>query len=137
MKDNNLESRYHEAEKITSLKQMLKVSAEKYNERPAFLVKKEKGGYYEGIKYKQLKNDVDALGTALLNMGYGGSKIAIIGENCYEWITTYLAVVNGAGVVVPLDKELNQEEIYNLIATAECSAVFLLIRTKTSLRLIR
>lgn len=124
MKDNNLESRYHEAEKITSLKQMLKVSAEKYNERPAFLVKKEKGGYYEGIKYKQLKNDVDALGTALLNMGYGGSKIAIIGENCYEWITTYLAVVNGAGVVVPLDKELNQEEIYNLIATAECSAVF-------------
>ena len=124
MKDNNLESRYHEAEKITSLKQMLKVSAEKYNERPAFLVKKEKGGNYEGIKYKQLKNDVDALGTALLNMGYGGSKIAIIGENCYEWITTYLAVVNGAGVVVPLDKELNQEEIYNLIATAECSAVF-------------
>ncbi len=42
MKDNNLESRYHEAEKITSLKQMLKVSAEKYNERPAFLVKKER-----------------------------------------------------------------------------------------------
>lgn len=102
---------------------MLNNSAERYAERPAFLVKKERGGSYEHIKYSQLKTDVDAFGTGLLDLGLAGSKIAIIGENCYEWIVTYLAVVNGVGVVVPLDKELNQEEIHNLLETAGCDAV--------------
>jgi long-chain acyl-CoA synthetase len=111
-------------EEIISLKHMLKNSAEKFANRPAFLVKKEKGGDYEQIKYKQLKNDVDALGTALINLGLAGSKIAIIGENCYQWISAYLAVVNGVGVVVPLDKELNREEIHNLLDLARCDAVF-------------
>jgi len=124
MKENALSGRYYEVEEITSLKQMLQLSVDRYADRPAFLVKKERGGNYEQIKYFQLGKDVDALGTGLINLGLSGSKIAIIGENCYEWIVTYLAVVNGVGVVVPLDKELNQEEIYNLIETAECDAVF-------------
>ncbi len=112
MKENALSGRYYEVEEITSLKQMLQLSVDRYADRPAFLVKKERGGNYEQIKYFQLGKDVDALGTGLINLGLSGSKIAIIGENCYEWIVTYLAVVNGVGVVVPLDKELNQEEIY-------------------------
>jgi long-chain acyl-CoA synthetase len=124
MKENALSGRYYEIEEIVSLKQMIRASVQRYAERPAFLVKKERGGSYEQIKYSQLGRDIDALGTGLLDLGLSGSKIAIIGENCYEWIVSYLAVVNGVGVVVPLDKELNQEEIYNLLETAECDAVF-------------
>ena len=123
MKENPPKGSFYEVEEIVSLKHMLKNSAERYAERPAFLVKKERGGDYEQIKYSQLKTDVDAFGTGLLDLGLAGTKIAIIGENCYEWIVTHLAVVNGVGVVVPLDKELNQEEIYNLLETAECDAV--------------
>ncbi len=124
MKDNTLTNSYHKVDEIITLKQMLKTSTERYAERSAFLVKKERGGDYEHIKYKQLGHDVDALGTALLDLALRGTKVAIIGENCYEWIVTYLAVVNGVGVVVPLDKELNQEEIYNLLEIARCDAVF-------------
>ena len=39
-------------------------------------------------------------------------------------MVAYFAVVNGAGIVVPLDKELRKAEIENLIKTANCSAVF-------------
>lgn len=122
--DNNYESSYHKVRNITTIKELLNASADLYSDNPAFLIKKERGGEYHSIKYSQLKNDVEALGTKLMDMGLTGSKIAIIGENCYEWIVSYLAVVNGAGVAVPLDKELNKEEILNLIESAECKAVF-------------
>lgn len=124
MKCNINEKAFHKVDEITSLKHMLKLSAGKYGERPAFLIKKEKGGDYEQIKYAQLNNDVDALGTALIHLGLSDLKIAIIGENCYEWIVAYLAVVNGVGTVVPLDKELNKEEINNLLEISQCDGVF-------------
>lgn len=120
----SLASQYYSVRNITSLKEMLDSSVDLYRKNTAFLIKKEKGGEYCRICYEQLKNDVEALGTKLLDMGLLGKRIAIIGENCYEWIVAYLAVVNGVGVVVPLDKELNKEEICNIIDTAECNAVF-------------
>lgn len=122
--DNKIPDKFRQLRPMTSLKDMLNGSAELYAERPAFLVKKEKGGDYYEVKYAQLKHDVDALGTKLLELGLKDAKIAVIGENCYEWIASYFAVVNGTGIVVPLDKELNREEIYNLLKTAECRAVF-------------
>lgn len=122
--DNKIPDKFRQLRPITSLKDMLNSSAGLYGERPAFLVKKEKGGDYYEVKYAQVKHDVDALGTKLLDLGLRDAKIAVIGENCYEWIASYFAVVNGTGVVVPLDKELNREEICNLLKTADCKAVF-------------
>ncbi|MDD4583690.1 MAG: AMP-binding protein [Eubacteriales bacterium] len=122
--DINYVDSYYKVRNIVSLKDMLNSSAELFKNKPAFLIKKEKGGEYFEVKYNQLKKDVDALGTKLMEMGLSGSKIAIIGENCYQWVVAYFAVVNGVGVVVPLDKELNKEEIYHLLETSDCKAVF-------------
>ena len=115
---------YHPAREITTLKQMVEESTQMFAERPAFLVKKEKGAPYSEITYRQLGHDIDALGTRLLDMGLAGEKIAVIGQNCYEWVVTYYAVANGTGIIVPLDKELSQEEIHTLLDIAECKAIF-------------
>ncbi|WP_245157103.1 AMP-dependent synthetase/ligase [Anaerovorax sp. IOR16] len=109
---------------ISTLKEMLDTSAELYANNPAFLIKKEKGSAYEEINYTLLKHDVDSLGTKLIDLGLQGEKIAVIGENCYEWIVSYLAVSNGTGIVVPLDKELSQEEIYQLLEISDCKGIF-------------
>lgn len=122
--NHDVQDRYQDGRRIESLKDMLDSSAALYADRPAFLVKQRKGGDYREISYRQLKNDVDALGTKLLAMGLADKKIALIGENCYEWIVTYLAVANGTGVVVPLDKELNRDEVFRIIEQANCQAVF-------------
>ncbi|MEG2200101.1 MAG: AMP-binding protein, partial [Anaerovorax sp.] len=114
----------YEIRPIVSLKDMLDSSAELYADNPAYLVKKMKGGPYVEKTYTTLKHDVDALGTAMLDLGLKDAKVAIIGENCYQWIATYYAVANGVGTVVPLDKELNKEEVQNLITIAGCQAVF-------------
>ena len=67
---------------------------------------------------------VDNLGTALIDMGLKGKRIAIIGENRYEWQIAYLAVVCGTGTVVPLDKSLPENELINLIERSEAQAIF-------------
>jgi len=62
-------------------------------------------------------------GTSLIGMGLKGKKIAIIGENRYEWSISYLAVICGVGVVVPLDRMLPEQEIANCLQRADVSAV--------------
>lgn len=108
---------------INDLKEMLESSAGLYGDKTAFLVKNKEGGEYSPISYQQFKGDVDALGTALVSLGLKGKRIAVIGENRYAWAVSYLAVVNGTGIIVPLDKELPVNEIENLLTRARVSAV--------------
>lgn len=120
-------SRYKDEEyvhrPIRDLKDMIDTSATLYADRNAFLIKNAPGGKYMPIKFSQLKTDIDELGTALMDLGLTGKRVAVIGENRYEWVITYLAVVNGAGVIVPLDRELPAEEVHNLLKRSEVSAV--------------
>ena len=66
---------------------------------------------------------MNAFGTALLALGQKGKRIAVIGENQYAWVTTYLAVVNGVGIIVPIDRELPEEEIIRCLRRAQVHAV--------------
>jgi len=108
--------------KISSLKDMLSQSTELYANENAFLVKISDDNY-KGIKYSEFKNDVDALGTALFDMGLKNGYIAVMGENRYEWCVTYLSVVNGTGVIVPIDKELPSSEKSNLLKRSGAGAI--------------
>jgi long-chain acyl-CoA synthetase len=119
MKYENL----YEVRQIKNLKDMLNSSAEIYSDKAAFLAKDKDNPDYYPISYKQYKSDVDALGTALISLGLKGGRIALIGENRYEWSTSYLAVVNGTGIIVPLDKELPANEVETLIHRAEADAI--------------
>ena len=114
---------YRDIRPIIDLKQMLESSVELYGDNIAFHVKDKVGGPYRGITYKEVQKDVDGLGTALCSMGLKGKSISIIGDNRYEWAVSYLAVVCGTGVVVPLDKELGAAELEQLIqeANVECA----------------
>lgn len=130
----------YDVRKITDLRNMVQQSTDIYGDLDAFLVKNGNGSI-RNINFRQFNNDINYLGTALCNLGLQGSKIAIISENRYEWCVSYLAVVNGTGVVVPLDKELPENEIALLLERSDTSAVFcsanyldMLIRKKQSLK---
>lgn len=114
----------YEVRQIRTLKDMLDSSAELFANEVAFLVKTEEGGLYKPITYKQYFDEVNALGTALISLGLSGKRIAIISENRYEWTVAYLAVANGTGTVVPLDKELPVTEIKSLLLRSKADAVF-------------
>jgi len=114
---------YRNSRPITDIKNMIETSAELYADNVAFRQKFERDMPYAEITYKQAMGDINALGTALLNHGLSGRRIAIMGNNCYQWGTSYLAVICGTGVVVPLDKELSAEEIEQLIIDAGVSCI--------------
>ncbi|CDM68196.1 AMP-forming long-chain acyl-CoA synthetase [Clostridium bornimense] len=113
---------------VINYKEILIDSSNKYKDKVAFYEKKGRGKISHS--YKELKNDVFRLGTMLLEIGLKDKHIAIIGENNYNWIISYLAVINGVGVAVPLDKELSEEQLCRLM---EKSDVSVLIFSKTFL----
>lgn len=116
----------YEAQKVESFKDLLKNVEEKYPENIAFKYKKnpesKKPEYIEKT-YKQYVQDIKALATSLLELGYKGKKIVIIGNNRYEWCTTYMAVTTGGMVIVPMDKALPDNEIENLVQRSGADAV--------------
>lgn len=114
----------HEFVKFTDLKDMLKKSQETFADRPAYVFRTDKPGVLREITYKEFGEEVNALGTALINLGLKDKKIAVIGENRYEWGVSYLAIVTGTGIVVPLDKALPSNEIESLIIRSEVEAIF-------------
>lgn len=129
---------------INDLKEMLESSVALYGSKAAFLAKSKDRPDYYPISYNQYLSDVNAFGTALISMGLKDGKIALIGENRYEWSVSYLGVVNGTGTIVPLDKELPAHEIESLIERSKADAIIYsgsikskidpLLEKKTSLR---
>lgn len=110
--------------KFTDLKDMLKQSGEAYGDRPAYIFKTDKEGEFRTIIHKEFRDEINALGTALVKMGLKDKRIAVISENRYEWELAYLSVATGTGVVVPLDKALPENEIESLILRSQVEAIF-------------
>lgn len=108
--------------KFTDLKDMLKQTGEVYGNRPAYIFKD--NGSMKTISHKEFRDEINALGTVLINMGLKDKRIAIISENRYEWELSYLAIAAGVGVVVPLDKALPDNELESLILRSQVEAIF-------------
>lgn len=115
--------KYYPVRQIKDLKEMLETSCKMYSEKTAYLTKEFGTKEYQEIKYKTLLEDVNNLGTALINRGLKGKKIAVIGENRYNWACSYLATICGTGIVVPLDRLLPKQEIVRCLERADVSAV--------------
>lgn len=109
--------------KITDLKDMLNKTKKMYEERPAYKLRGEKAGTFKIITHHEVRDMIDALGTILINMGLKGKRIAVIGENRYEWEIAYLAIACGTGIVVPMDKSLPENELKSLIERSQVEAI--------------
>ena len=123
---------------LKTLKDIILKKCDEYSENTAFLEKDKKTKEFQGITYKKLKEDVISLSTALsIKYNLLGKKIAIIGENSYNWYMSYMAVTTGTGIVVPLDKELPENEIINLINRANAKCIIYSSKKKNAIDSIR
>ena len=109
--------------KFTDLKDMLNQTGKVYGDRPAYIFKTEEKGKFRTITHKEFRENINALGTTLIQMGLKDKRIALISENRYEWELSYLAVASGVGVIVPLDKALPDNELESLILRSQVEAI--------------
>ena len=115
----------YQTKEYYNLKEVLANAFENYPENIAFKIKNHNAENitYREIKYKEFEKEINSLGTALIDMGMKNKRIAVIGKNRYEWILSYVAVVNGTGIVVPLDKGLPDEEIRSSLERSKTDCV--------------
>jgi len=120
-KEDILKTKYFKVHTVTDLKDLLYQSAKRYKNRTAFKLKDKSGKIY-GVKYSEFKDNVEALGTSLIDLDLSNKPIAIIGKNGYSWITSYFAS-SIVGTVVPIDKELHVDDVINFINISDAKAV--------------
>ena len=113
-----------ELKNLQSLKDIVNIRFVHFLDNVAFIEKETNTKEFENITYKQVKEKINGLGTYLLNdLNLKGEKIAVIGENSSRWYISYMAVVCGVGIVVPLDKGLPENEILNLLKRSGAKAI--------------
>ena len=119
---NNL---YH-AQEFNNIKEIIYNSVEQYSKNIAFVIKhtENKKVEYENITYKQLLEDINKLGTAVYSLGFKGKRIAVIGRNSYEWAIAHLSNLLGGNVSVPLDKDLQYDELESSLIRSKADMIF-------------
>lgn len=106
--------RYFEAQRYSTLRELLNHCAVIYADSPAYRYHEKPGGTEIVRTYREYVETIDAFGTGLMNLGLHGQHIGIVGHNCYEWAISHNAIVNGVGVSVPMDRQLPQAEVIHL-----------------------
>ena len=108
-----------------NVKEIIKDAVNKYPNCVAFTIKNKNGKNvsYKKITYKELNEDINAFGTALLSIGLKGKRVAIIGKNRYEWVLSYVSVLNGVGIAIPLDKGLPEQEIITSLQRSKADVI--------------
>lgn len=107
--------------KIDSLRELIDMQAEHNPQKDVFRFRK--GKEICGITYSELRKQTEYLGTELLTRGYGNKKVALLGENSYQWLLGFFSITGAGIVVVPLNKELSSRDLAVLIKDSGCAAL--------------
>ncbi len=108
--------------RIVSVQDMLLQSAAKYGPKTALEDLQETP--VRKVTYEALLDYVLRFGAVLRDLGLKErSHIAVIGENRVQWGIAYLTAMSFNHVVVPIDKNLNTNEILNIIHESNATAI--------------
>ena len=76
------------------------------------------------LNFREVSDLIEEIGTWLLDQGFSGDNIALLGENSTEWVLSYFAVTNSGNTAVPMDTGLKGDELAGLAEHCECRALF-------------
>ncbi|MBQ9737561.1 MAG: AMP-binding protein [Clostridia bacterium] len=120
MKKNNHYPCY-EMPEIKDFRHFVDFMRESYKDDVAFMFEVQKQN--TEVTYAKFTDDIDRLAAYFVSAGLNDERIALYGENSYEWIVTYFAAICSGNVIVPIDKEIPGAEVANLVN--DCAAKIL------------
>ena len=119
--------KYFDAVNYENIKELIYGISYKYNNKTAFIIKhkdKDKDKVtYENISYTKLLQDINNLGTKYYDLGFQNKRIAIVGRNRYEWALAHLTNLLGGMVSIPLDKELQVDELESCLLRSKADVL--------------
>lgn len=110
---------------VQNMKEVIYNAVKNYSENIAFVIKHQNGKEveYENVTYKRFLEDINKLGTAFYKLGLKGKRIAVIGKNRYEWALAHISNLLGGIVSVPLDKDLQYDELERSLIRSKADAI--------------
>jgi long-chain acyl-CoA synthetase len=109
---------------LFTIPEMILKTCNKYSDTRQAIFYKE-NGKYTSINYSDIKDKVESLALALLDLGlHQRDRIGIIGENRLEWLITDFAIQLIGGVVVPVFSTLSSKQEEYIYSDCEASAIF-------------
>lgn len=116
----------YETRSFSTLPEMIRQSVALYGPNMAYGFRRYSAGPVLQRSYDELYEDVQALACTFPDPQEEGREIrmALIGDNSYEWMVTYLAILEAGCQAVPLDKQLPPEEVQNLLERSEAEYFF-------------
>ena len=142
IKNKNLkqkrETPYEDMTHYKTVKEFFLNSVEKYPNEDCILEKPDHKTPYKITTYKEFKEDVFGLGTAMTNvLNLKNKKVMIIGETQYGWYVSYMAMLCGVGIAIPTDRELPINELENIVRRSKASAIIYSPRKKDDIEKIK
>lgn len=128
----------YEIKQYKTIKEIFDKSTKEYSKEIFMLEKFDHKQPFTEITYNQFRNDVINFGTGLNKiLGLKDKRVVIIGENTYHWYVSYMTMLCGTGIAVPVDKELPANELENVIKRAKASAVIYSTRKKEIIKKVK
>jgi len=110
--------------KVSSIRDTLESTVREHGDDIAYQFKKGRSDEITSVTFREFYEDVENLGAALTEMGYGKAHVACVGENSYDWICAYIAVTMGSGVFVPVDKDLPTADKLHVLTESDSTVLF-------------
>ncbi len=106
-----------------TLPEMFRITVSRFPDRPCFTIfEPEK----TTLTYTQALSRIEAAARYLVSAGIRtGDRVGVCGSNGPEWTTAYLATLFAGGVVVPIDYQLRNEEVANLLRASGAKLLFI------------
>ena len=124
MNSRKYENSLYKVEYVETIREFIRATVDRYPDRWAYMYKDVHGEPWKHITFREFYRKMNGLGTALLDMGLKGANMAVTGESSYRWVLSYFTVCSGAGTIVPIDKNLEEGEIINLLTRADVKLFF-------------
>ena len=109
--------------KISSIREMMYLAASEDGAKVAFKFRA-KGKKITEVTFSEFYNETRYLGAGLCALGLSTGHIACAAKNSYRWIVSYMSRLQSAGVFVPVDKDLPENDLINVLKVSNSRAVF-------------
>ena len=112
----------YELKKYKSFREIVEKNISEKGDKPGFLYREK--GDVKTVLYSEFLNECSCLGNALFDMDLSRRHVACIGDNCYRMIVVFFTMLHSQGVYVPVDRQLPEKDIINVLNHSDTEVIF-------------